>query len=100
MKIKSVEIYDVNCKGENQTPIWHPILVRINTDEGISGVGEAGMAYGVGHSAAAAMVKNLAEKFLIDADPMQNEKISRVLPCRHSAFSQVPMPVCRQPASP
>ena len=54
MKIKSVEIFDVDCRGEKQTPNWHPILVRINTDEGISGVGEAGMAYGVGHSAAAA----------------------------------------------
>lgn len=43
MKIKSVEIWNTNC---NDTPAWHPVLIRINTDEGISGVGEVGVAYG------------------------------------------------------
>jgi L-alanine-DL-glutamate epimerase-like enolase superfamily enzyme len=75
MKITSVEIFDVENGGSKQKSTWHPVLVRINTDEGISGVGEAGLAYGVGHSAGAAMVKNLAETFLIDADPMKTEKI-------------------------
>ena len=75
MKIKSVEIFDVEIGGSNKNFAWHPVLVRIQTDEGIHGVGEAGLAYGIGHSAAAAMVKNLAEKFLIDADPMKTEKI-------------------------
>ena len=25
---------------------WNPVVIRINTDEGISGFGEAGLAYG------------------------------------------------------
>ena len=75
MKIRSVEIFDVDSIDGKQALGWHPVLVRINTDEGISGVGEAGLAYGVGHSSAAAMVKNLAEIFLIDSDPMKIEKI-------------------------
>src|SRR5690606_5820066 len=37
------------------------------------GVGEVGLAYGVGGSAGAGMVKNLAESFLIGADPFRIE---------------------------
>ena len=65
MKVISAEIFDINCEN----PTWHPIIVRVHTDEGITGLGEAGMAYGAGHSAAAGMVKNLAEQFLIGVDP-------------------------------
>lgn len=75
MKIKEVEIFDVNVPNDKLDLPWHPVIVRINTDEGISGIGEAGLAYGTGHSAAAAMIKNLAENFLIDADPMKAEKM-------------------------
>ena len=52
MKIKSVEIWNTNC---NDTPAWHPVLIRINTDEGISGVGEVGVAYGIGTALRRAM---------------------------------------------
>ena len=50
------------------------ILVRIDTDEGIFGVGEVGLAYGVGGRAGAAMVKDLASR-VIGKDPFQTEKI-------------------------
>ena len=72
MKIKSVEIFDIFCP---ERPTWHPIFVRIHTDEGISGVGEAGLAYDLGHSAAAAMIKEFAEAMLIGWDPMRTEKL-------------------------
>ncbi|MBX2999058.1 MAG: mandelate racemase/muconate lactonizing enzyme family protein [Caldilineaceae bacterium] len=72
MKITEVEIYEVEYKN---TPNWHPVLIRIRTDEGISGVGEVGLAYGSGGSAGAGMVKNLAEAFLIGADPMRIEHL-------------------------
>jgi L-alanine-DL-glutamate epimerase-like enolase superfamily enzyme len=75
MKINEVEIFDVNTDLDAFDIPWHPVLVRINTDEGISGVGEAGLAYGVGHSAAAGMIKNLAEAYLIGYDPMKSEKL-------------------------
>jgi L-alanine-DL-glutamate epimerase-like enolase superfamily enzyme len=75
MKIKRVEIYDVNTATDKLDIPWHPIIVRVHSDEGIYGVGEAGLAYGIGHSAAAAMVKNLAERFLIGTDPMKIEKL-------------------------
>lgn len=60
MKVKSVEIWDTTC---NDAPSWNPVLIRVNTDEGISGVGEVGVAYGIGHSAAAGCVKDLQSNF-------------------------------------
>ena len=75
MKITNVEIFDVDTDPKAFDVPWHPVIVRINTDEGISGIGEAGLAYGVGHSAAAGMVKNLAEAYLIGTDPMKTEKL-------------------------
>ncbi len=72
MKITSVEIWDTDIPS---MPWHHPVIVRINTDEGISGLGEVGLAYGTGHTAGAGYVKNLAESFLIGADPMKTEKL-------------------------
>jgi L-alanine-DL-glutamate epimerase-like enolase superfamily enzyme len=72
MKITNVEIWDT----QNEVlPMWHPVIIRVNTDEGISGVGEVGLAYGTGHSGGAGYVKNLAEDFLIGADPMKTEQM-------------------------
>ncbi|ASK79749.1 MR-MLE family protein [Paraphotobacterium marinum] len=77
MKIVSVEVFDSFCP---ERPQWTPVFVRINTDEGISGVGEAGLAYDLGHSAAANMIKEFAEAFLIGFDPFCTEKLwSRML---------------------
>lgn len=71
MKITQVEIFHVHKRpGSGQ----RPILIRIDTDEGIYGVGEAGMAYGVGGSAAAGMIKDLS-RLIIGADPFQTEAI-------------------------
>ena len=72
MKVTSVEVFDLEIEG---APAWHPIVIRANTDEGVSGVGEVGLAYGIGHSAGAGMVKNLAEAFVIGADPFRIEKL-------------------------
>ena len=71
MKVVSVEIYDINTVA----PAWNPVVVRVNTDEGISGVGEVGLSHGSGHAAGAAMAKHLAEQFLIGANPFQTEKL-------------------------
>jgi len=70
MKITQVEIFDIHCPDRT---VWNPVFIRITTDEGISGVGEAGLAYDLGHSAAAAMIKEFAEEMLIGFDPFQTE---------------------------
>lgn len=72
MKIVKAEIFDIDCPERS---VWHPVLLRLHTDDGITGVGEAAVAYGTGHSAAAHMVKNLAQSFALGADPMATEAL-------------------------
>ena len=74
MKIVSVDIIDVKNPYQSAVSKWRPVVVRINTDEGISGFGEVGMAYGVGASAGFGMAKDLA-RIIIGMDPMQSELI-------------------------
>nr|WP_297348666.1 mandelate racemase/muconate lactonizing enzyme family protein [uncultured Glaciecola sp.] len=77
MKVTHVEIFDIHCPERTS---WHPVFVRVHTDEGIHGVGEAGLAYDWGHSAAAAMVKEIVEAVLIGFDPFKTELLwSRML---------------------
>ncbi len=72
MKVVSVEIWDTESELMRG---WHPVIIRVNTDEGISGLGEVGLAYGTGHSGGAGYVKDLAETFVIGADPCKIEKL-------------------------
>jgi galactonate dehydratase len=72
MKITSVEVFDVQADWRRG---WNPVIIRINTDEGLSGLGESGVAVGGGHNAYAAIVKDLAEMHLIGADPINSENI-------------------------
>ena len=69
MKITEIKIYRVSIGGRN------PVLVQIFTDTGLSGVGEAAVAYGTGAPAAAAMVKELAENFVLGKDPFNIEAL-------------------------
>ncbi|MBP1917692.1 mandelate racemase/muconate lactonizing enzyme family protein [Youngiibacter multivorans] len=75
MKITSVDVIKSNggassVKGAH----WNPVFCRINTDEGISGFGEAGVAYTCGTEAAFGMIKDFAE-LIIGMDPMNIEAI-------------------------
>lgn len=69
MKVVEAKIYLVEIGGR------HPILVQVLTDEGISGVGDAAIAYGAGATAAAGMTKDLVEGFLLGQDPFRIEAI-------------------------
>ncbi len=69
MRITEVEIFLVVVGGR------HPVLVRVATDEGVSGVGEAAVAYGAGATAAAGMIKDLAEGFVVGKDPFGIEAL-------------------------
>lgn len=75
MKITSVEIFDCNVREKDPAlSYFNPIMIRINTDEGISGVGEAGLAYGSGSNAAIGILKDLAPR-IIGKNPMNIESI-------------------------
>lgn len=69
MKVVAVKIYVVDIAGRR------PVLVQTVTDSGITGVGDAAVAYGTGALAAAAMVKELSERFLLGADPFRIEAL-------------------------
>lgn len=53
---------------------WCPICVRINTDEGISGFGEIGLAYGNAQTAGFGQGIDFA-KCIIGMDPMNSEAV-------------------------
>ncbi|AIT10241.1 MR-MLE family protein [Candidatus Francisella endociliophora] len=72
MKIIAVEVFDVYC---DKRPAWSPVFVKVITDEGITGVGEAGLAYDLGHSAAANMIKEFAQEMVIGTDPFESERL-------------------------
>lgn len=74
MKITSVDV--LKCRGECcvEGDDFFTINVRVNTDEGICGFGEAGVSYGVGADAAFGMCRNMAE-VILGMDPMDNEAI-------------------------
>ncbi len=74
MKITSVDIIRTVPPGEGIVVAWSPVFVRINTDEGISGFGEAGVAYSSGPDAAAGMIADFA-RYIIGMDPTHNEEI-------------------------
>jgi galactonate dehydratase len=69
LKIVEIRIYRVSVGGRN------PVLVQVFTDGGPNGVGEAAVAYGSGAPAAAAMVKELAEEFVLGKDPFHIEAL-------------------------
>jgi galactonate dehydratase len=69
LKITEVKVYLASVGGR------HPVLAQVSTDEGISGVGEAAIAYGTGATAAAGMIKDLAQEFLLGKDPFPIEAL-------------------------
>ena len=69
MKITTLDV--IVCKPN---VIGSVICVRVNTDDGISGFGEAGLSYGKAHHAGVGIVRDFAKE-LIGRDPFQNEAI-------------------------
>lgn len=69
MKVVEVRIYIVRIGGR------HPVLAHVLTDTGPDGIGEATIAYGAGPTAAAGMIKDLAQGFLLGRDPFRIEAL-------------------------
>ena len=69
MKITGFNIYKAPIDGRT------PIIVEALTDEGITGLGEAALAYGSGAAAVCELIVEFAERFVIGRDPFQIEAI-------------------------
>ena len=79
MKITKIEVFDCELKKRDATmAMFNPVLVRVSTDAGISGVGEVGLAYGAGAKAAVGILRDFAP-YLIGQDPMKVEAIWETL---------------------
>ena len=63
MKVTRANIYVID------TGSYRPPVVELITDEGITGIGEAAVGFGIGCYASAAMMKELTENFVLGADP-------------------------------
>ena len=76
MKITSIDAMQLPSgnNGATSRGAWSPVLVRVNTDEGICGWGEAGLAYGKGWRAGLGMIQDFAEQ-IIGMDPMHTEEV-------------------------
>lgn len=72
MIITKAEIFYLELRD---LPAMHPVILRLATDEGITGVGEVSMAGGIGQTGAAGMLKDMVESFAIGADPFKTEKL-------------------------
>ncbi|MBS0465647.1 MAG: mandelate racemase/muconate lactonizing enzyme family protein [Proteobacteria bacterium] len=75
MKVTKVEVLEADLSGRDGMASWKVVLVRLHTDEGISGLGEAGMAYGTGAPAAGPMIQTLGERFVLGADPFHTDSV-------------------------
>ncbi|MGO8868377.1 MAG: mandelate racemase/muconate lactonizing enzyme family protein [Alphaproteobacteria bacterium] len=64
-KIEQAEIY-VAPTGNRRA-----VLVEITADSGVTGIGEAGVAYGVGSHAAAEMLRGMIERHVLGRNPAQ-----------------------------
>ncbi|EJW7113805.1 MR-MLE family protein [Salmonella enterica] len=53
---------------------YNPVLIRVNTDSGLSGIGEVGLAYGAGAKAGVGIIRDLAP-LIVGEDPLNIEKI-------------------------
>jgi galactonate dehydratase len=69
LKVTGCKIYVVAIDGR------YPILVQLLTDQGVTGVGDAAVAYGTGAVSTAAMIKELVQQFVVGKDPFAIEAI-------------------------
>lgn len=75
MKITSVDVILVTMgSAATESSPWNPTIVRINTDEGVSGYGEMGLTYGRAKEAAYGVARDFAQ-LIIGMDPLDSERI-------------------------
>lgn len=73
MKITGAEIYVV--RGGPVTPV----LLELRTDEGITGIGEAAVAYGLGQTAVAGMLREMIDRDVLGKDAFRIEELWNLL---------------------
>lgn len=72
MIIRKIEI--VKLRWPNLAPAWHPIVVRVITDSGLIGYGEAATSFGVGYQGTIGVLEELAPHYL-GKDPLKIKEL-------------------------
>ena len=93
MKVQNVRVHRVAFAPMKEGASAHAILVvEVVTDDGLRGVGEIGLAYGIGGRGAAEIVLELARAKVISRDPFRTEAIFDAMR-RESFWGHVPGPI-------
>lgn len=92
MKVRSVIVYRAQLAPMKEAAAHAILMVRVETDEGITGVGEIGLAYGAGGRGAAEIVLELARDYVIGKDPFRTEAIHDAMR-RKTFWGHVPGPI-------
>ncbi|HEY5716391.1 MAG TPA: mandelate racemase/muconate lactonizing enzyme family protein [Psychromonas sp.] len=73
MKITQLNVFDIDLR--DRPPAHNMVIIELETDQGITGVGEVAMSYGVGAKSVIPIFEELAKRFLIDRSPFESEFI-------------------------
>ncbi|MEW9806510.1 mandelate racemase/muconate lactonizing enzyme family protein [Mesorhizobium sp. ZMM04-5] len=63
MIVSAANIYVVPCGNRRG------VILELETDAGVTGIGEAGIAYGAGTMASAEMLREMVQRFVVGRDP-------------------------------
>src|SRR5687768_8790571 len=75
MKATKIEVLEADLSCRDGMTYWCHAMAGVHSAEGVSGLGEVGMAYGTGAPAAAPMILTLGERFILGADPFHTETV-------------------------
>jgi galactonate dehydratase len=75
MKITGATVFRIELAAMKEGARHAPLLLRLDTDDGIEGAGEIGLAYGMGGRGAAEILLDLARAFVIGRDPFDSNAI-------------------------
>lgn len=73
MKVRRIELYHVDLR--DRPPRHQLFLVRVSTEEGLQGLGEMAMPYGVGGEALLATARAVGRRFVLGADAGNPEQL-------------------------
>ncbi|WP_144299616.1 mandelate racemase/muconate lactonizing enzyme family protein [Elioraea rosea] len=92
MKVTGVRVWRTRFKAMKEGAAHQVLPVAVNTDAGITGAGEIGLAYGQGGRGAAETLLELVRARLLGRDPFHTERIQDEMR-RDSFWGHVPGPI-------
>lgn len=92
MKVTAIRVWRTRFPAMKEGAVQKVLPIRVETDAGITGAGEIGLAYGYGGRGAAEILLELAQAKLLGRDPFRTEMIQDEMR-RDSFWGHVPGPI-------